>query len=88
MVGGHLTTVSGTTRTTCRRASGSGGGGVPSRRIPHLVLRAHDVHRAFGLGVLTPTATGISRIVVFAGGPALVARCGLPDVLSAERGRA
>jgi hypothetical protein len=67
VVGGHLKTVSGTTRTTSR---------------------AHDVHRAFGLGVLPPTAAGISRIVVFAGAPALVARCGLPDVLSAERGRA
>ena len=36
------------------------------------------VHSAFGLGVLTTTGTGITRIVVFAGGPDLVAGFGLP----------
>src|SRR6266571_5313153 len=41
-------------------------------------LRGTDgVHRAFGLAVLTVTATGISRIVVF-GDPGLVTRFGFP----------
>jgi RNA polymerase sigma-70 factor (ECF subfamily) len=44
------------------------------------------VHRAFGLGVLTVTRTGIARITVFAG-PDLVARCGLPLALLEGRGR-
>jgi RNA polymerase sigma-70 factor, ECF subfamily len=35
-------------------------------------------HRAFGAAVLTATPAGISRITVFAGGPALVAKFGLP----------
>ena len=35
-------------------------------------------YQAFGLGVLTVTASGISRITVFAGGPKLVAAFGLP----------
>ena len=38
---------------------------------------ADGVHRAFGLAVLTVTATGIARIVVF-GDPGLVARFGFP----------
>jgi RNA polymerase sigma-70 factor (ECF subfamily) len=38
------------------------------------------VHRAFGVAVLTVTATGISRIVVF-GGSELVTRFGYPPVL-------
>jgi len=43
-------------------------------------LRGADgVHRAFGLAVLTVTATGISRIVVF-GDPGLVTRFGFPPV--------
>jgi RNA polymerase sigma-70 factor, ECF subfamily len=42
-------------------------------------LRGADgVRRAFGLGVLTATSTGISRIVVFAGGADLLARFGQP----------
>jgi RNA polymerase sigma-70 factor, ECF subfamily len=41
------------------------------------------VHRAFGLGVLTVTDAGIARILVFGGGPDLVAKFGLPP----ERGR-
>jgi RNA polymerase sigma-70 factor (ECF subfamily) len=41
-------------------------------------LRGADgVHRAFGLAVLTVTATGIARIVVF-GDPGLVTRSGFP----------
>jgi RNA polymerase sigma-70 factor (ECF subfamily) len=41
-------------------------------------LRGPDgVHRAFGLAVLTATATGIARIVVF-GDPGLVTRFGFP----------
>ena len=41
-------------------------------------LRGADgVHRAFGLAVLTVTATGIARIVVF-GDPGLVTRFGFP----------
>ena len=41
-------------------------------------LRGPDgVHRAFGLAVLTVTATGIARIVVF-GDPGLVTRFGFP----------
>jgi RNA polymerase sigma-70 factor, ECF subfamily len=38
------------------------------------------IHRALGLGVLTVTHTGIARIVVFGGGPDLVAKFGLPPV--------
>jgi RNA polymerase sigma-70 factor, ECF subfamily len=37
-------------------------------------------HRAFGVGVLTVTHTGIARIFVFGGGPDLVAKFGLPPV--------
>jgi RNA polymerase sigma-70 factor (ECF subfamily) len=40
---------------------------------------ADGTYRAFGLGVLTVTDAGISRILVF-GGAALVARFGLPPV--------
>ena len=42
---------------------------------------AHDRGGAFGLGVLTVTRAGISRITVFGGGPGLTARFGrtLPD---------
>lgn len=36
------------------------------------------IHRAFGLGVLTTTDTGIARILVFGGGAGLLARFGLP----------
>jgi RNA polymerase sigma-70 factor, ECF subfamily len=36
------------------------------------------VHRAFGLGVLTVTGTGIARVTVFGGGAALLAGFGLP----------
>ena len=43
-------------------------------------LRGPDgVHRAFGIAVLTATATGISRIVVF-GDPGEVTRFGFPQV--------
>ena len=43
-------------------------------------LRGSDgVHRAFGLAVLTVTAAGIARIVVF-GDPGLVTRSGFPPV--------
>jgi RNA polymerase sigma-70 factor (ECF subfamily) len=38
------------------------------------------LHRAFGVGVLTVTDAGISRIVVFGGGSDLVAKFGLPPV--------
>jgi RNA polymerase sigma-70 factor, ECF subfamily len=38
------------------------------------------IHRAFGLGVLTVTATGITRILVF-GDADLIAKCGLPPLL-------
>ena len=38
---------------------------------------ADGSYRAFGLGVLTVTPAGISRITVFGGGPALVAAFGL-----------
>ncbi|MFI0480528.1 RNA polymerase subunit sigma-70 [Actinomadura sp. 9N215] len=37
-------------------------------------------YRAFGLGVLTVTDSGIARILVFGDGPGLVARFGLPSV--------
>jgi RNA polymerase sigma-70 factor (ECF subfamily) len=43
------------------------------------VRGADGVHRAFGLAVLTVTATGIARIVVF-GDPGLVTRSGFPPV--------
>jgi hypothetical protein len=36
-------------------------------------------HHAYGLGVLTVTPAGIARITVFAGGPDLVAKFGLPS---------
>lgn len=39
-----------------------------------------QAYHAFGLAVLTVTPGGITRIAVFAGGPALVTRCGLPAV--------
>jgi RNA polymerase sigma-70 factor, ECF subfamily len=52
--------------------------GQPAAAAYH---RASDgLHRAFGLGVLTVTHTGISRIFVFGGGPDLVAKFGLPPV--------
>jgi RNA polymerase sigma-70 factor (ECF subfamily) len=38
------------------------------------------IHRSFGLGVLTVTDTGIARILVFGGGPDLLATFGLPPV--------
>ena len=41
---------------------------------------ADGIHRAFGLGVLTVTETGIARIHVFGGGADLVAAFGLPPV--------
>ncbi|MGP3954431.1 sigma-70 family RNA polymerase sigma factor [Nonomuraea sp. 3N208] len=41
-------------------------------------------YHAFGLGVLTVTDTGLARIVVFGGGPDLVARFGLPPVHRGE----
>jgi RNA polymerase sigma-70 factor, ECF subfamily len=37
-------------------------------------------HRAYGIAVLTPTTTGIARIVAF-GDPSLFARFGLPPIL-------
>jgi hypothetical protein len=39
-----------------------------------------QAYHAFGLAVLTVTPGGITRIAVFAGGPALVTRCGLPAI--------
>jgi len=43
-------------------------------------LRGSDgTHQAFGIAVLTTTATGIARIVVL-GDPDLVARFGFPPV--------
>ncbi len=40
----------------------------------------HDdgTHQALGVAVLTATSTGVARITVFPGGPALVASFGLP----------
>jgi RNA polymerase sigma-70 factor (ECF subfamily) len=38
-------------------------------------------YRAFGAAVLTATSTGVARITVFAGGPALVAQFGLPPAV-------
>jgi RNA polymerase sigma-70 factor (ECF subfamily) len=38
-------------------------------------------YQAWGAAVLTATSTGVARITVFAGGPALVAQFGLPPVL-------
>jgi RNA polymerase sigma-70 factor, ECF subfamily len=40
----------------------------------------HGTHHAYGLGVLTVTPAGIARIIVFAGGPDLVAKFGLPPI--------
>jgi RNA polymerase sigma-70 factor, ECF subfamily len=37
-------------------------------------------HNAYGLGVLTVTPAGIARITVFAGGPDLIAKFGLPSI--------
>ena len=52
--------------------------GQPAAAAYH--LDGDGVHRTFGLGVLTVTPTGISRILVF-GDPELVAKFGLPRVL-------
>ena len=41
------------------------------------------IHHAYGLGILTVTATGIARVTVFGDGPDLVARFGLPPVHTA-----
>jgi RNA polymerase sigma-70 factor (ECF subfamily) len=51
--------------------------GQPAAAAYH--RNSDGVHRAFGLGVLTVTSTGIARIVVF-GGSDLVARFGLSRV--------
>jgi len=40
----------------------------------------HGTHHAYGLGVLTVTPAGIARITVFAGGPDLIAKFGLPPI--------
>jgi RNA polymerase sigma-70 factor (ECF subfamily) len=54
--------------------------GQPSAAAYH---RGDDgAYRAFGLGVLTVTDTGIARIVVFGGGPGLVGAFGLPPHLA------
>jgi RNA polymerase sigma-70 factor, ECF subfamily len=46
-------------------------------------LRDSDgVHHGFGLGVLTVTEAGIARILVFGGGPDLLAKFGLPAVIA------
>jgi len=42
-------------------------------------------YRAYGLGVLTVTPAGIARITVFAGGPDLVAKFGLPSTHAGPR---
>jgi RNA polymerase sigma-70 factor, ECF subfamily len=39
---------------------------------------ADGTQHALGIGVLTTTSAGVSRITVFAGGPSLVAKFGLP----------
>ena len=52
--------------------------GQPAAAAYH---RDGAVHRAFGIGVLTVTRTGIARITVFGGGPGLVTRFGLPAEL-------
>ena len=45
-------------------------------------LRGSDGrHHAFGLGALTVSTSGITRIVVFGGGAAQLAPFGLPPVL-------
>jgi RNA polymerase sigma-70 factor (ECF subfamily) len=43
-------------------------------------------HQALGVAVLTAASTGVTRITVFPGGPALVARFGLPPT-HPERGQ-
>ena len=47
---------------------------------------ADGSYRAFGLGVLTATGTGISHIHVFGGGPDLLAAFGLPGHLGSHTG--
>jgi RNA polymerase sigma-70 factor (ECF subfamily) len=42
-------------------------------------------YRAYGLGLLTVTPAGIARITVFAGGPDLVAKFGLPPTRGTAR---
>jgi len=44
----------------------------------------NGTHQALGIAVLTATPTGIARITVFPGGPALVARFGLPSTVTKE----
>jgi RNA polymerase sigma-70 factor, ECF subfamily len=49
------------------------------QRAAAAYLRDEDgIHRAFGLGVLTVTRTGIARTHVFSDGPDLVTKFGLP----------
>ena len=55
-----------------------GANGQPAAAAYH--LDPDGVHRAFGVAVLTTTATQIARIVLF-GDPTLVARFGLPEKL-------
>ena len=47
---------------------------------------SEGIYRAFGLGVLTVTEMGIARILVFGGGPDLVAKFGLPPIGPAAAG--
>ena len=51
---------------------------MPRQAAAAYLRGADGVHRAFGLAVLTVTATGIARIVVF-GDPGLVTRFGFPS---------
>lgn len=46
---------------------------------------ADGTHHALGIAVLTATSTGIARITVFPGGPALAARFGLPPTHPGRR---
>ncbi|MEV1177461.1 sigma-70 family RNA polymerase sigma factor [Nonomuraea sp. NPDC049784] len=49
-------------------------------------LRDGDgIHRAWGLGILTVTTTGITSITVFQGGHDLMAKFGLPPIHSAAK---
>jgi hypothetical protein len=48
---------------------------APACRCP---AGTDGTHRALGVAVLDATSTGVARITVFAGGPGLVAKFGLP----------
>jgi hypothetical protein len=54
--------------------------GQPAAAVYH--RDADSTLRAYGIVVLAPTATGVSRVIAFHDDPALVVMFGFPDVLA------